>query len=448
MIDGELFYADNQGDWMGSGGIWHLKKGVFVGHPASLKWTTFQNSPVKLTEDQFYAERDNRKVKSAGLYYIKPENVVDEKFKMLYELKDKYPMVQTPVVWLPHGILGISNSEIIRDETKGDFGPFAGQVFIGDQGQSKIMRVFMEKVNGEYQGAAWDFRGGFQSGVMRMTFSPDGSMFVGETNRGWGSAGDANQGLQRLVWNGKIPFEMLNCKAMPDGFEINFTMPVDRKSAEDLASIAASSFLYKHHPVYGSPPVNKQDLKIKGVKLSEDGKTLRIVIDGLRPYYIHELNLDGIRSATNSWSLVHPTVYYTLNAIPTGNKMTTSELKTFNSGKTKAATPSKTAKEVVSPDGKGKPDANVAKAAPVNFATIKPLLQKHTCLACHAEDKKVVGPAFKDVAKRKYSNEKIVQLIYNPKPENWPDFATPMAPMPQVPKKDALIIAAYINSLK
>jgi cytochrome c551/c552 len=450
MIDGELFYSDNQGDWMGSGGIWHVKKGAFVGHPASLKWTTMQNSPVKLTEEQFFAERDNRKVKNATGYYIKPENVVDEKFKMLYELREKYPMVQTPVVWLPHGILGISNSEIIRDETNGDFGPFAGQVFIGDQGQSKIMRVFMEKVNGEFQGAAWDFRGGFQSGVMRMTFSPDGSMFVGETNRGWGSAGDANQGLQRLVWNGKVPFEMLTCKAMPDGFEINFTMPVDRKSAEDLASIAASSFIYKHHPVYGSPPVNKQDLKIKGVKLSEDAKTLRIVIDGLRPYYIHELNLEGLRSATNSWSLVHPTVYYTLNAIPDGNKLATNELKTFDSGKSKATAPSKTAKEVVSPDGKGKPTAATtpAKAAPVTFATIKPLLQKHTCLACHAEDKKVVGPAFKEIAKRKYTNEKIVQLIYNPKPENWPDFATPMAPMPQVPRKDALTIAGYINSLK
>ena len=446
MIDGELFYTDNQGDWMGSGGMWHLKQGAFTGHPASLKWLKENNSPVKITEDQFYAERDNRKVRGTNGQYIKPENVIDEKFKMLFELKEKYPMVQTPVVWLPHGILGISNSEIIRDETKGDFGPFAGQIFIGDQGQSKIMRVFMEKVNGEFQGATWDFRSGFQSGVMRMVFSPDGSMFVGETNRGWGSAGDANQGLQRLVWNGKIPFEMLNCKAMPDGFEINFTMPVDRKSAEDLSSLTATSFLYKHQPVYGSPPVNKEDLKIKGVKLSADGKSLRIVLDGLRPYYIHELNLAGIRSAANSFSLIHPTVYYTLNAIPSGEKLGAVDLKTFDSGKTKA--PSKTTKEVVSPDGKGKPTTASAKVAAVSFETVKPLLQKHTCLACHSQDKKVVGPAFKDIAKRKYSNEKIVSLIYNPKPENWPDFATPMAAMPQVPKKDALTIAAYINTLR
>lgn len=446
MIDGELFYSDNQGDWMGSGGIWHVKKGGFMGHPASLKWAE-QNGVVKLTEKEFFAERDNRQNRTATGVAIKPENVANETAQTLFELKEKYPMVQTPAVWLPHGILGISNSEIIKDETSGDFGPFAGQIFIGDQGQSKIMRVYMEKVNGEYQGAAWDFRSGFQSGVLRMAFASDGSMFVGETNRGWGSAGDANQGLQKLVWNGKIPFEMINCKAMADGFEINFSLPVDRKSAEDLSSYVASSFIYKHHPVYGSPPINTEDLKIKGVNLSADGKKLRIVIENLRPYYVHELNLAGIRSATGSWTLVHPTVYYTLNAIPSGDKLGANDLIKTNSGKNTASVPSKATKELVSPDGK-KSASTSSIATPVTFESIKPLLQKHTCLACHAQDKKVIGPAFKDIAKRKYSDTKIMELIYNPKPENWPDFATPMAPMPHVPKKDVMQIASYINSLR
>lgn len=435
MIDGELFYTDNQGDWMGSGGIWHIKKGSFTGHPAGLKWAA--NTNVKLTEEQFFAERDNRKVKDAGGNYIKPENVQNEDFKMLYELKEKYPMVQTPAVWLPHGILGISNAEIIKDDTQGSFGPFAGQLFVGDQGQSKIMRVFMEKINGEYQGAAWDFRAGFQSGVLRMVFAGDGSMFVGETNRGWGSAGDANQGIQRLVWNGKLPFEMLAVRAMPDGFEVEFTMPVDKKSIENIASYKVSSFLYKHHPVYGSPPVNQKELAIKGVKLSEDGKKLRIVVDGLRKYYIHQLSLDGVRAANNYWSLVHPTAYYTLNNIPTE----TADIKAINDFVPFKNVPVKTETK------KSTTVKTAAKAAP-SFNDIKPLLQKNTCLACHSVDKKVIGPSYKDVAKRKYSNEKIVELIYNPKPENWPGFATPMAPMPQVPKDEALKIAAWINSLK
>jgi cytochrome c551/c552 len=278
-----------------------------------------------------------------------------------------------------------------------------------------------------------------------MVWAKDGSLFVGETNRGWGSAGDANQGLQRLVWNGKVPFEMLTCKATPDGFEIDFTMPVDRKSAEDLASYNASSFIYKHHAVYGSPPINREDLKIKGVKVSEDGRKVRVVLDGLRAYYLHELNLTGLRSADTYYNLVHPTVYYTLNSIPTGDKAKLSTYSTMNSGTTKTASASANVKELVSPDGKNQPKV-VAVAKPT-FANVKPLLMKHTCLACHAEGKKVIGPSFADIAKRKYSDERIVELIYVPEPQNWPDYAVPMMGMPQVPKPDAMEIAGYINSL-
>ncbi len=456
MLNGELFYTDNQGEWMGTGGIWKVDKGDFMGHPAGLKWAGMPNSPVKLTEKQFFSVMDNRQVKDKNGRQIKPENIADEKDpKFLYMLKEKYPeSVKLPAVWLPYGIQGISTSEIVVDDTRGKFGPFAGQMFVGDQGQSKIMRVMLEKVNGEYQGAAIDFRSNFQSGVLRMTYAKDGSMFVGETNRGWGSAGDANQGLQRVVWNGKMPFEMYSVKAMPDGFEVNFTMPVDRKSAENLNSYDLSTFIYKYQAVYGSPPTNTEKAKILGVKVSEDGRTVRIVTDGLRRYYLHHLNLAGIRAADNYYSLVHPSAYYTMNNIPEGAKMKLADLTTTRSGGQQASASNKSTMDLVSPDGKNQPGATVA-ATTVAKATgeaptyeeIKPLLQRNTCLACHAADKRVVGPAYKDVAKRKYSDEKIVDLIYNPKPENWPDYTTPMAAMPQVPKDEALKIASWINSL-
>src|SRR6188768_2750047 len=61
MIDGEFFYDDNQGDWQGSGGIFHVTKGSFTGHPAGLRWTSLSNSPVKLTTEQFLAKVDERK---------------------------------------------------------------------------------------------------------------------------------------------------------------------------------------------------------------------------------------------------------------------------------------------------------------------------------------------------------------------------------------------------
>lgn len=79
-------------------------------------------------------------------------------------------------------------------------------------------------------------------------------------------------------------------------------------------------------------------------------------------------------------------------------------------------------------------------------ADIKPLMTKYTCFACHKVDTRLVGPAYKDVAKKKYSVDKIVALIAKPQPSNWPGYP-PMAPM-TVPKVDAVKLAKYINSLK
>ena len=461
IYDGELFYADNQGDWMGSGGITHVRKGAFVGHPAGLKWTGMANSPVKLTTEQLYAKIDPRQRRDENGQAIKPENVVNETPNVLYALKEQFPSVdiQTPAVWLPHGILGISNSEIVQIPD-GAFGPFAGQLLVGDQGMSKISRVFMEKVNGEYQGGAIEFRNGFRSGVLRMAFGEDGSLFVGETNRGWGSAGEANEGLQRLVWNGSTPFEMRTVKAMPDGFEIEFTKPVDKKSAADLASYRVESFIYKYQPVYGSPTINKEALPIKGVKVSADGMKARLLVGDLRKYYIHQLTLDGVRGQEGSYSLVHPIAYYTLNNIPAGEKLSMNDVSTLNSAaaptKTEPASTASTKGNKVSKSGKATPGAKpkimegqaVTMAKAPTYDEVKGLLSQHTCLACHQANKRQVGPAYVDVAKRKYTNDQIVDLIYNPKPKNWPDYATEMPPMPQVPKADALKIAAWINSLK
>ncbi len=76
---------------------------------------------------------------------------------------------------------------------------------------------------------------------------------------------------------------------------------------------------------------------------------------------------------------------------------------------------------------------------------IKPLVNKYACSACHKVDARLVGPAYKDVAKKKYSNEKIVELIGAPKPSNWPGYP-PMAAL-KVPKEDAMKLATWINSL-
>lgn len=320
MINGEFFYADNQGDWVGSGALVQVNKGDFTGHPAGLRWSGLPESPVKVRLEDIYSRVDPRLTPPGGVAN-KPENIADEMPKPLFEVAKEVPGIKLPAVFLPHGILGQSTSEIVEDTTGGSFGPFAGQLFIGDQAHSKISRVFLEKVKGIYQGASFAFREGFQSGVLRMCWGRDGSMFVGQTNRGWGSTGKDPYGLQRLLWTGETPFEMKAVRAMPDGFEIEFTQPVDKKSAADLESYKITGFIYKYHPVYGSPIVNDKSCPVWGAVVSKDGLKVRIVVDSLREFYIHEIKVEGVRSYQDNNPLLHNTAYYTLNAIPDGDKL-------------------------------------------------------------------------------------------------------------------------------
>lgn len=294
---GDIFYAENQGDWVGSGSITHVAKGDFVGNPASLVWSQLPGSTVSL----------------------KKEDIPDTG-EPKYDVAKRVPGLKPPSVWFPHTILGISTAGILNYDQKGKMGPFEGQLLVGDQGQSKIMRVYLEKVKGIYQGVVFPFREGFSSGLLRMNWGSDGSMFVGMTSRGWGSTGRAPYGLQRLVWNGKTPFEMKTITAKPDGFEIEFTQPVDVNAARDAASYQLSSFTYKYHHNYGSPVINQGTCPVKAIAVSPDRLKVRLVVDSLRLGYIHEIKAEGVLSADRN-ILLHNYGYYTLNQLPDGEKL-------------------------------------------------------------------------------------------------------------------------------
>ena len=296
-LEGDLFYAENQGDWVGSGNITHVEKGDFVGNPKGLRWTSEPESPLKLTI-----------------------NDIPDTGEPKYEVAKRVPGLKTPAVWFPHTVMGISTSAILVDSTRGAFGPFAGQLFVGDQGHSKIMRVALEKVNGVYQGAVFAFREGFMSGVFRQVWGKDGSMYVGQTSRGWGATGRAQWGLQRLVWTGKTPFEPHHVSARPDGFEVFFTAPVDRATAENPASWGVTSFTYKYHHIYGSPAINQATHGVRAAVVAKDGRSVRIAVDSLRLGYVHEIKMSGVKSEAGG-ALLHDVGYYTVNQIPRGQAL-------------------------------------------------------------------------------------------------------------------------------
>jgi len=299
---GDIFYTENQGDWVGSGRMTHLEPGDFAGNPEGLRWTYREESPLK----------------------IQPEAIDDTKGLTLYEYARELDAVKPPSVWFPHTLMGISTSGfVVLDE---QFGPeFDGQLLVGDQGHSKIMRVAQEKVNGVYQGASFPFVDGFSSGVLRLEWSPDKeALYVGMTSRGWSSTGPEPYALERLVWNGKTPFDIQSIRSHPEGFELTFTGAPNPVTLADPASYELTDFTYKYHHFYGSPVTDPETRTIDKVTLLPDGKSVVLHLDRLRKGYIYEIKAPGVRNAAGE-PLWHGFGYFTLNEIPGGGQMAAAE---------------------------------------------------------------------------------------------------------------------------
>jgi len=78
------------------------------------------------------------------------------------------------------------------------------------------------------------------------------------------------------------------------------------------------------------------------------------------------------------------------------------------------------------------------------------LAQKKNCMACHAIDKKVVGPAYKDVAAKyagqKDAVDKLAQKVMKGGAGVW--GAVPMPANPQVTDAEAKQLVQWILTLK
>jgi hypothetical protein len=288
----DVFFTDQQGNWVPAGTLHHLRPGVFYGHIDSLRDVEREGSTLA-----------TRPKIPGGKPY--PEAVRASE------------SLVPPAVWFPYRKMGMSATDILADSTEGGFGPFAEQLLVGDFTMAHINRVFLEKVNGEYQGGCVRFRDGFQSAVLRLAWGPENSLFAGETNRGWNSVGTTPFGLERVRWTGETPFEILAVHAAPEGFRLTFTKPVDPASVTSAGAIKVSSYTWNYHLKYGGDEIDVHEHAITTARVATDGLSVDLVVEGLRPLYLHEIHIDGAR-AVDGEELLHDTAYYTLNAIPAG----------------------------------------------------------------------------------------------------------------------------------
>jgi len=225
--DGVVWFTDNQGEWCANSKFTPMEVGDFHGHPWGIDSCKLPESKVEYPGEV-----------PSGL--------------RMAEAAKTIPNFTLPAVWIPYDKCGRSPGGFVWD-TAGNFPPFEGQVFCGDQYSSEVFRMSLERVAGRWQGACYPFRRGLKSGITRVMWGKQGTLWCGLTNRGWGSLGGSEHGLQRLVWRGVTPFELREITATKKGFRLAFTQPVNAASILP-PGFAVKSWTYDHHKAYGCPP--------------------------------------------------------------------------------------------------------------------------------------------------------------------------------------------------
>jgi len=289
--DGRLWYAENQGEYVGSSKVVPLEQGKFYGHLSGL---------VDLP---------------GGMNPESPELNFDN-------WKDK---IRKGAVWLPHGKLANSPGHPAWDLTGGKFGAFGTQMFIGDQTLSTLLRVSTEQVSGSDQGVVVPFARGLASGVMRPCFLPDGSLLLGQTGRGWGARGGQEDSLQRIIYDGEtVAADIHHVTAANNGFRLEFTRPVAAEITGDalLGKLKVQSWFYTNNVNYGSPEHDRRDDQIGNLQLAPDRKSALLVINGFgegdkwldRIYHIKLADANQHFGEAPAWNQLE--AYFTLRAIP------------------------------------------------------------------------------------------------------------------------------------
>jgi hypothetical protein len=278
--EGNLFATDNQGDWVGTSPLHHVREGHFYGHPAGLVWQPGwqQGNPFRIP----VPELDKMRTRAAVLF--------------------------------PHGIMANSPTQPLCDRTAGKFGPFAGQLLVGEMNQGRIVRVMLERVGGELQGACVPLLDGqgLRKGNNRLAFAPDGSLWVGQNAHGW--AGE--EGIQRIVYTGTPPLDIHTMHLTPEGFELTFTQPVDAAAAANPANYAFRHYYYAYQQRYGSDQYDVQAVPVTGIQVSPDRRKVTLTLAALKAGYVYELRLGDIKTAAGT-PVANKIICYTLNKLKT-----------------------------------------------------------------------------------------------------------------------------------
>ncbi len=223
------------------------------------------------------------------------------------------PPFHSPAIEIPHPWTRSVNGVGLAPR------PFAGDLIGCEYDTRRLVRMSLERVAGEYQGAVYPFsreplgeEPTFE-GPLCCATSPDGDFYVGNIrDSGWG-AGSNTGSIVRLRQQSQPAAGIDRIQVLPHRFKLKFTQPVDRDAAADPASYSVVSFRRISTPAYGGSDVDRRAEKIKSVELADDGRSATLRFDELRAGFVYEFHVRNLKGGQEFFPAEG---YYTLRRLP------------------------------------------------------------------------------------------------------------------------------------
>lgn len=242
--DDTIYVSDNQGQWIPATKINRVRPGGFYGHVADPRLDPDAPAP---------------------------------------------PSFDPPLCYVP---MSLDNSAGGGAWCESDrWGPWRGHLLQTSFGACALFAVLEERIGNVTQGGVVKLPLNFDSGIIRARFAPhDGQLYVVGL-RGWQTKAAKEGCLQRVRFTGKPMHLPVGLRVEKEGIAVIFAEPLERGSATDPQNFAIEQWNYRWWSTYGSPDLSlarpgaqgRDPLEVTSAQLSEDGKTVRLIVPGIEP---------------------------------------------------------------------------------------------------------------------------------------------------------------------
>ena len=225
-----------------------------------------------------------------------------------------------PACWLAHNDFDNSGGEQVWITSK-KWGMPTGDLLHMSYGQCKLFRVFSEKVGEQWQAGCVRFPLKFTSSIMRGRFnSLDGQLYLCGL-QGWQTSAAKLSGLDRVRYTGKSFYSIDALHVKANGLELHFTQPLDPSYANDVQNYTIKRWNYDYAEHYGSPELSatnagqkgRDDVTIKSAKVSDDGRTVFLEIEDIRPVMEESISYD---LQAKDGTQIKQDLQHTINVVP------------------------------------------------------------------------------------------------------------------------------------